>query len=156
MPEKSQNSRDLDQKKPGILLGTQPRNRGSCSSQKPLGSGGNRKVWKHSWDFVEVFSHFLRSQDAFSCFPICWDGGIWECCAFWSWKREVPSWIWVGKSKGRVWVWREFLEIIPIFSASFPKFGDFIHGEAWSGIPGNNSCFNPIFFHFFSSQIAAF
>lgn len=41
-----------------------------------------------------------------------------------------------GKSKGRVWFWREFLGIIPIFSASFPKFGDFIHEKTWIGIPG--------------------
>ncbi|RLV82850.1 hypothetical protein DV515_00016578 [Chloebia gouldiae] len=35
MPEKSWNSTDLDQKNPRIVLGTQPGNSGSCSSQTP-------------------------------------------------------------------------------------------------------------------------
>lgn len=38
----------------------QPRNSGSCASQNPPGFRGNRKVWKHSWEFLEFLSLFFE------------------------------------------------------------------------------------------------
>lgn len=55
----------------------------------------------------------------------------------------------LGKAREGFGSGGNFWESFPFFSTSFPKFGDFIHGKTWIGIPGNNSCLNPIFSRFF-------
>lgn len=105
MVEKSLNSMDLDQKNPGILLGTQPRNSGSCSSQKnPLDLGGIEKFGST----VGIFWSFFPSSEI--------PGWIFPLFCLLGWgnsgilgfleldfqeKGEVPPWIWVGEI--RIW-----------------------------------------------------
>lgn len=159
MLEKPWNSTDLDQKNPGILLGTQPRNSGSCSSQKhPLHLGGNRKVRKHSWDFLEVFSLFFAIPGWI--FPLFWllgwgDLGILGFLELDFWEKggasmdlgwENPD---LGKAREGFGSEGNFWKSFPFFSTSFPKFGDFIHGKTWIGNPGSKSCLNPVFSQFF-------
>lgn len=150
---------DLDQKNPGILLGTQPRNSGSCSSQKnPLDLGGIEK-------FGSTVGIFLRFFPSFFAIP------GWIFLLFWllGWGNlgilgfleldfqekggtsmdlgwENPD---LGKAREGFGSGGNFWESFPFFSTSFPKFGDFIHGKTWIGIPGNNSCLSPIFSRFF-------
>lgn len=149
---------DLDQKNPGILPGG--RSQGTLGPALPKNLprfGGNRKVWKHSWDFLEFIPSFEIPGWIFLLFCLLGWGnfGILGFLELDFQENGGASmdlgWenLDLGKARGGFGSGRNFWGSFPFFSTLSSTFGDFIHEKIRIEIFGNNSCLNPIFSQFF-------